>query len=123
MNGHAFAGGAFLALSCDYRLMREDRGWFCVSEVDVGVPIPPAMMGILQGKLSPNTARDALLTGRRYTADDALVAGIIDGKAPVDELLEQSVALASQLATKEPGIFGTLKQTWFGPMANALLQS
>ncbi len=121
MNGHAFAGGAFLALSCDYRLMREDRGWFCVSEVDVGVPIPPAMMGILQGKLSPNTARDALLTGRRYTADDALVAGIIDGKAPVDELLEQSVALASQLATKEPGIFKTLKQTWFGHMAKALV--
>src|SRR5210317_2323650 len=43
MNGHAFAGGAFMALSCDYRIMREDRGWFSVSEVDVGVPIPPAM--------------------------------------------------------------------------------
>ena len=30
LNGHAFAGGAFIALSCDYRLMREDRGWFCI---------------------------------------------------------------------------------------------
>lgn len=120
VNGHAFAGGAFLALSCDYRIMREDRGWFCVSEVDVGVPIPPAMMGILQGKLPANTARDALLTGRRYTADEAIAAGIADGKAPVDELLEQAKALASQLGTKEPGIFRTLKQTWFGPMADAL---
>ena len=80
MNGHAFAGGAFMALSCDYRIMREDRGWFCVSEVDVGVPIPPAMMGILQGKLPANTARDALLTGKRYTADEAIAAGIADGK-------------------------------------------
>ena len=68
MTGHAFAGGAFLALSCDYRLMREDRGWFSVSEVDVGVPVPPAMMGILRGKLPSGTARDALLTGKRYTA-------------------------------------------------------
>lgn len=123
MNGHAFAGGAFLALSCDYRLMREDRGWFSVSEVDVGVPIPPPMMGILQGKLPANTARDALFTGKRYTADEAVTAGIADGKAPVDELLEQARALATQLGTKEPGIFKTLKQTWFGPMTEALVAS
>jgi len=121
INGHAFAGGAFLALSCDYRLMREDRGWFCVSEVDVGVPVPPAMMGILQGKLPASTTRDALLTGRRYTADEAIAAGIVDGKASGERLLEQAMALAGQLATKDPGIFMALKQTLFGPMAAALL--
>ncbi len=123
LNGHAFAGGAFLALSCDYRLMREDRGWFSVSEVDVGVPVPAPMMGILQGKLPANTARDALLTGKRYTADEAIVAGIADGKASEESLLDQARALASQLGTKEPGIFKTLKQTWFGAMAEALVAS
>ena len=123
MNGHAFAGGAFLALSCDYRIMREDRGWFAISEVDVGVPVPAPMMGILQGKLPANTARDALFTGKRYTADEAVAAGIADGKASMDELLEQAKALAGQLGTKEPGIFKTLKQTWYGPMAEALVAS
>ncbi len=121
MNGHAFAGGAFLALSCDYRIMREDRGWFSVSEVDVGVPVPAPMMGILREKLPPNTARDALLTGKRYTADEAIAAGIADGKAMEEELLDQARALANQLGTKEPGIFRTLKETWFGPMAGALV--
>ena len=121
MNGHAFAGGAFVALSCDYRVMREDRGWFSVSEVDVGVPIPQAMMGMLEGKLTPNTARDALLTGKRYTADEAIAAGIADGKASEQDLLAEAKALATQLATKEPGIFKTLKQRWFGPMADALV--
>ncbi len=123
MNGHAFAGGAFLALSLDYRIMREDRGWFCVSEVDVGVPIPAGMMGILRGKLPANTARDALLTGERYTADEAIAAGIADGKASMEELLDQAKILAGQLASKEPGIFKTLKQSWFGPMADALVAS
>ena len=123
VNGHAFAGGAFLALSCDYRLMREDRGWFSVSEVDVGVPVPAPMMGILQGKLPANTARDALLTGKRYTADEAIAAGIADGKAAAESLLDEAKALASQLGTKEPGIFRTLKQTWFGSMAEALIAS
>ena len=122
LNGHAFAGGAFLALSCDYRLMREDRGWFSVSEVDVGVPIPQPLMGMLEGKLTPNTARDALLTGKRYTADEAIAAGISDSKASEQELLSNAKALATQLATKEPGIFKTLKQRWFGPMADALVE-
>lgn len=120
LNGHAFAAGAFLALSCDYRIMREDRGWFCVSEVDMGVPIPGSMMGILQGKLPANTARDALLTGKRYTADEAIAAGIADGKAPLDGLLDQARALVTALGSKEQGIFRTLKQNWFGPMADAL---
>jgi hypothetical protein len=79
-----------MALSCDYRIMREDRGWFCISEVDVGVPVPPAMMGILRAKLPANTARDALLTGKRYTAEEAIAAGIADGKAPADQLLAQA---------------------------------
>ena len=121
INGHAFAGGAFLALSCDYRLMREDRGWFSVSEVDVGVPVPPAMMGILRDKLTANTARDALLTGKRYTADEALSAGIVDGKAAATDLREMARGLAVELGGKEPGIFKTLKQTWFGSMAEALV--
>src|SRR6056297_2372586 len=89
INGHAFAAGAFLALSCDYRIMREDRGWFCVSEVDVGVPISASMMGILRAKLPATTIRDAVLTGKRYGAGEAVTAGIADSKASMESLLEQ----------------------------------
>ena len=120
LNGHAFAGGAVLAMSCDFRLMREDRGWICISEVDVGVPILPAVMGILRGKLPANTARDALLTGRRYAADDAIAAGFADGKASGDSLLDEATTLATNLSTKERGIFKSLKQDWFGEMGEAL---
>ena len=120
VNGHAFAAGAFLALSLDYRIMREDRGWISISEVDAGVPIPDPMMGILRGKVPPATVRDAILTGKRYTADEALAAGLVDGKASESELLEAAKALAMQLATKEPEIFKTIKQTYFGDMAAAI---
>jgi enoyl-CoA hydratase/carnithine racemase len=120
VNGHAFAGGAFLAMSLDYRIMREDRGWICISEVDAGVPIPDPMMDILRGKVPANTARDAILTGKRYAADDAIASGFADGKASMENLLGAAKELAVNLATKEPGIFKTLKQTYFGAMAKGL---
>ena len=75
-------------------------------------------MGILQGKLPPNTVRDAVLMGRRYTADEAIAAGIADGKAAEPDLLSSAELLASQLAGKEPGIFKTLKQTWVAPITS-----
>jgi len=117
INGHAFAGGAFLALSLDYRIMREDRGWIAISEVDAGVPIPAPMMEILRCKLSPAIVRDAVLTGKRYTASEAVAAGLIDSTATQEDLLANAVALAKTLASKEPSIFKALKQTLYGDLA------
>ncbi len=120
VNGHAFAGGAFVAMSCDYRIMREDRGWICISEVDAGVPLPDSMMEVLRGKVPPATARDAILTGKRYAADEAIAAGFADGKAPMEGLLDAAKALATNLATKGPETFKIIKQNYFGGLAAGL---
>lgn len=119
INGHAFAAGAFLALACDYRIMREDRGWFCISEVDVGVPIGMPMMNLLKAKTTPQTARDAILSGQRYVADEAMAVGFADGKASESELLAAAIEKASSLATKERRIFGTLKRQLHADLATA----
>jgi len=111
INGHAFAAGAFLALACDYRIMREDRGWICISEVDAGVPISAPMMNLLKAKVSPQVARDAVLSGKRYAADDAIAAGFADGKAAEGDLVAEAKKLAESLAGKERRIFKTLKRT------------
>ena len=109
INGHAFAGGAFVTLGCDYRVMRADKGWFCISEVDVGVPIGDPMMGLLKAKLSPQIAREAALTGKRYPAQEALAVGIVDAISEEDALLDNATALATSMAGKERGIFGLIK--------------
>ena len=120
VNGHAFAGGAFMALSCDYRIMREDRGWICISEVDAGVPLPQGMMEFLRLRLPAATVRDAVLTGKRYTADDALAEGFADGKAPAELLLGMATELALDLACKEPSIFKAIKQAYYAPIVEGL---
>lgn len=120
VNGHAFAGGAFVALSCDYRIMREDRGWICISEVDAGVPLPQGMMEFLRLRLPAATVRDAVLTGKRYDADDAIAAGFADGKAPAELLLGMTTELARDLACKEPSIFKAIKQAYYAPIVEGL---
>lgn len=120
INGHAFAAGAFLALACDYRIMREDRGWICISEVDAGVPISAPMMDLLCAKVPPSSVRDAVLSGKRYAADDAILAGFADGKASEADLLAEARKLASSLASKQRRIFRMLKRTLCGEVGAGL---
>ncbi|MEM9562127.1 MAG: enoyl-CoA hydratase-related protein, partial [Actinomycetota bacterium] len=40
VNGHGFGAGFMFALCHDVRLMREDRGFLCANEVQLGMTIP-----------------------------------------------------------------------------------
>jgi enoyl-CoA hydratase/carnithine racemase len=120
VNGHAFAAGAVLALPFDYRIMREDRGWWCLSEVDLGMAIPPPIMALVTARLPATTVRDAVLAGKRFSADEAIGAGLADGKAPEAELLSKAVELAGSLAGKNRNVIRTMKVTLWGDVARGL---
>jgi len=120
VNGHAFAAGALLALACDYRVMREDRGWFCISEVDVGVPIAPDVMAMAQGKLAPQVLRDAVLLGKRFGGPECVDLGIADTACTEESLITTAIELITQLSIKERTIFATLKSTLYASYATAL---
>ncbi len=98
VNGHAFGAGAMLATSHDFRVMRADRGFWCLPEVHLGMPFTVAMNALVTGRLTNQVAVEAMTTGRRYAADDAIAAGIVDDKADADQLLGAAVARAAALA-------------------------
>ncbi|CBZ51963.1 hypothetical protein NCLIV_017550 [Neospora caninum Liverpool] len=52
INGHAFGGGAMLACVCDYRVMSKDRGFLCVNEVLIGLPLTPGDAEVLKAARS-----------------------------------------------------------------------
>jgi enoyl-CoA hydratase/carnithine racemase len=110
LTGHTFAGGAILASAMDFRLMREDRGWFCFSEVDVKVPLTPLMHEVVELLPNPRALRDLLLTGKRIGGGEAAELGVVDGAYPQGILFEKSVELARMLAEKDRNTYGTIKR-------------
>jgi enoyl-CoA hydratase/carnithine racemase len=110
LQGHVFAGGAMLALSHDLRVMRADRGFFCLPEIDLGVAFTPGMFALLTSRMSPPTAHAAMVLGRRFGGPDALAAGIVDECAAPDEVLGRAVALAGALAGKDRVVLSAVKR-------------
>ncbi len=119
-NGHTFAAGAMLAISHDVRLMRSDRGYWCLPEVDLGMPFTPGMNALIPARLPSMTAHEAMVTGRRYTADDAVAAGIVERALPEAQVVPEAVEAARALAGKAgPGI-ATIRTTLHAPVLAAL---
>ena len=119
INGHAFAGGFMLALACDYRVMNAERGYACLNEVQLGLPLTPGMSALVSAKLSsfgPSLLRDAVLQGRRLGAAEALRRGAIDAKAPPAALSDAAGELAAPLARFGANryVYSALKEGLYG---------
>lgn len=115
LNGHAFAAGLFIALTHDFRVMRSDRGYLCLPEVDLamGQPLTPGFYAVLDAKLTRSVSHEMLLTGRRYNASEALERQLIDEAVPEGEVLARAIELARPLASKHRATFGALKEGLF----------
>jgi enoyl-CoA hydratase/carnithine racemase len=120
INGHAFAAGAMLALACDGAVMREDRGFFCLPEVDINIPFTAGMSALIRAKLDGRTARESMLTGRRYGGADAVAAGIADEAVPEDDVLPRAIERAEALAGKNRGVVAAIKTEIYGDVVEKL---
>ena len=110
INGHAFGAGAQLSLAHDYRLMRTDRGYWCMPEIDMKAPLPPGMTAIIQARVPRQTAHELIVTGTRYGAEAALAKRIVDEAVPESELLPRAIQLAASLASKADPAMRLLKR-------------
>ena len=121
IQGHAFAGGGMFSLAHDFRVMRADRGFFCLPEVDINIPFTRGMSGLIQGRLSKKTAHEAMTTGRRYGGTDALASGIVDAVAHEDDVLSAAIEIARPLTGKAGPTLATIKARMY-PEALAALR-
>lgn len=110
LNGHAFGAGALIAVAHDARVMRADRGYFCMPEVDMKLLLHPGMTALLQARLPHQTAHEVIATGTRYGGGAALERRIVDEVAADADVLPRAVARAAALAAKADPAMGVLKR-------------
>ena len=116
--GHVFAAGAMFALAHDFRVMRADRGFFCLPEVDINIPFTPGMAALIQSRLTPAAAHEAMTTGRRFGGADAATAGLVDQAVPEEDVLPTALTRARALTGKNPQTLAAIKtQMYTGPLA------
>ncbi|MFC8196118.1 enoyl-CoA hydratase-related protein [Streptomyces sp. NPDC057298] len=120
LQGHTFAAGAMFSLAHDFRVMRADRGYWCLPEADINIPFTPGMSALIQSRLTPRTAHEAMVTARRFGGDDALAAGLVDHSVAEDAVRRIAVELAGAQAGKAGPTLGTIKARMYAPALDAL---
>jgi len=108
VNGPAIAGGTGLALLCDFTIAVPEAK-FGYTEVKIGF-VPAIVSTFLFRQLPEKQARDLLLTGRIFSAEEALRLGLITEIIPADNLMERARELADRLMENSAASLRATKQ-------------
>ena len=97
VSGYALGGGCELAMLCD-TVYAAENARFGQPEINLG--LIPGMGGSqrLTKMIGQSKAMDMILTGRMIDAEEAERAGLVARIFPVDKLLEETLAVAQQVA-------------------------
>ena len=123
LQGHTFAAGAMLSLCHDLRVMRADRGFWCLPEADINIPFTPGMSALIQSRLTPPTAHEAMVTARRFGGQEAYARQIVDQAVSETEVLDTAIALAHANVAKAGPTLETIKTRMYAPVLSALRES
>jgi enoyl-CoA hydratase len=85
--GHAYAMGAFLLLSGDYRLGVPGPYTYVANEVAIGIPMPRVACEVLRLRLNPAARERAVALSEEFSPEQALQVGFIDALVSADQLL------------------------------------
>ncbi len=112
VNGAAIAGGTGLATLCDFTLAVPEAK-FGYTEVRIGF-VPAIVSSFLIANVGEKRARDLLLTGRIFNAQEALQLGLVNEIVAPDQLMHRTHELAAQLLENSPASLHATKSLLSG---------
>lgn len=109
INGHAIAGGCVLAACADRRIMAQGTARIGLTELLVGVPFPALAFEVVRGTVPERYLAEVAYSGATYDTDAALERGWIDEVVEPEDLIEDALAVAQELAELSPAAFAQTK--------------
>ena len=121
VHGAAVGGGLALALACDLRVASPDA-FFASHFIRVGLSSCDVGTSYLLPRIIGATrAAELMLTGRRFSAEEADRFGMLNRLVPRDELLDAAHDLAAGvIANSEYGVYMTKLGLWANLDASSL---
>jgi len=120
VSGAAIAGGTAIATMCDFTLAVPNAK-FGYTEVRIGF-VPAIVSSILVWQVGHKIARDLLLSGRTFDADDAYRYGLVNEIVEPERLMQRANELAGELMQNSPSSMRLTKKLINGFIAPQLDQ-
>jgi len=108
--GHAYAMGAFVLLSGDYRFGVPGPYTYVANEVAIGLPMPRVACEVLRLRLNPAARERAVILSEEFSPEEALQVGFIDALVPAERLLDEARSKAAALLELDPAAHAISKK-------------
>ena len=102
ITGHAPAGGAVLALHCDYRVAALGNWKIGLNEVQVGLAVPSTILQALADQVGLRRARRLTTAGRMVEMNEALEIGLVDELVAAESVVERALDWCRELTRLPP---------------------
>ncbi len=102
VRGVCLGGGCELATSCDFVIASDDSS-FATPEIDVGC-YPPVALARFSSLIGYHRAAEMILTGRRFSAQEAFAIGLINRVLASDQLETGLTSLLEELLGKSGAV-------------------
>jgi enoyl-CoA hydratase/carnithine racemase len=101
VNGHAYAGGLEMALACDFAYAVPGAR-FALTEVTIGIMPGAGGTQNLPRAVGERRAKELILTGRPFTAQEAFEWGVVNRIVEPDQLVAVAIETAKTIAANAP---------------------
>ncbi|SDN05903.1 enoyl-CoA hydratase/isomerase family protein [Vreelandella arcis] len=108
LNGYALGAGAEMAVACDFIVMADDAQ-IGFPETSIGTCVGGGVSKWLPQLVGLGQARRLLYTGDKIKGAEATRLGLALAHYPLEQLMPEALALASQLASQAPVSLAMLK--------------
>lgn len=110
ITGHAPAGGAVIAMTCDYKVMAEGEKYkIGLNEILVNVPLSEDLIRGYVFWLGTGLANRYIMEGKLMSPTEALKVNFIDEIAPLSDVLSKAEQKMKALLQADPDIFQSIK--------------
>lgn len=110
ITGHAPAGGTVLAIFCDWRIAPEGNWKIGLSEVQVGLQLPPAIYLALRRLVGTRQAERLGVRGLLLSPAEARELGLADEVAPTEQVVPMAIKWCREILSLPRGSMNLTRQ-------------